>query len=304
MLYAVRSEWAALLDAGDFPGARVAWEKTADRSLEASWDLAEIEERWGDAFFFAGEPGAAPHFEAARIALVPPGTQFSAREENDRRMEAYQRVTGKLSAVDPYDKPRPGHDGHPHPKSTFHPRSACSEPQPIKPSRSERLAAVRQSQEMRAKQQTEFADLFKGADHWAYHGFGDKWRDAGESLAAAYPQAARQAYAWSVYYFELYNRAWTAHLPASRWDSDGGLEIMRVQELGQSLAKNSPEQSPPRWVEAMLAGDWRAALSALGGTPAPIFQPMLVLLAEACRAAGREDEAGRVLHFSGTGPLS
>ena len=69
-------DWTALLAIGDFSAARAAWQEKSEASAdspEASWELAEIEERWGDAFFFAGEPGAAAHFQAARTALVAAG---------------------------------------------------------------------------------------------------------------------------------------------------------------------------------------------------------------------------------------
>ena len=70
------ADWATLLGEGDFAGARAACQqKIAGRadSPEASWELAEVEERWGDSLFFAGETGAAEHYHAARTALVPPG---------------------------------------------------------------------------------------------------------------------------------------------------------------------------------------------------------------------------------------
>ena len=47
------SDSTALMAAGDFAGARAAWQDNPADSLAASWELAEIEERWGDALFFA-----------------------------------------------------------------------------------------------------------------------------------------------------------------------------------------------------------------------------------------------------------
>jgi hypothetical protein len=277
-------DWTALLAAGDFPAARAACDPGA------SWELAEIEERWGDALFFAGEPGAAAHFRAAQTALVPPGAQFSSGDESERRMEVYGRITNKLYAIDPYGKPRPGHDGRPHPRSS----PAAPAPQPEEPSRSERLAAVRESQAARATEQTELAKLFQDADHWRDCELGDEWRQAGQALAG-YPDGARRAYAWSLHFLERYNRSWTAHLPASRWDPDGGEEMLEVHALAQALETNAPEARLPIWVEAMLEGDWQRALSSFGDIPPPAeFKPMLVLLAEACRAAGREDAARRL----------
>jgi hypothetical protein len=271
------SDWAARLDEGDFSGARAEWQErfgAGSESLDASWALAEVEERWGDELFFAVEAGAAGHYHAAQRALAPPGTQFSSGEENDRRMEAYARVTEKLYAVDPYGRAREGHGGRPHPNSQRTlPRVAPALPSiPVRPA-------------LRTSQPTEFAKLFQGGDHWRYHELGNQWRDAGQALAGSYPDGARRAYAWSLHYFELYNQAWSAHLPASRWDSDGGEEMVEVQDLMQGLAASSAGARLPAWVEALLAGEWRQALSALGDhPPEALFQPIAVLLAEACRA--------------------
>jgi hypothetical protein len=287
-----KPDWAGLLDEGDFPGARAAWEqKFAGRedSFEASWDLAEVEERWGDSRFFGGEPGAAAHYQAACTVLLPPGTQYSSREENDRRMAAHHRVTNKLYAMDNYGKPRPGHDGRPHPNSYRTKPRAKPEPQPARPSVSERRAATVKSRQTLALHQTELATLFETGDHSLYRDLGDKWRNAGEVLAESHPEAARRAYAWSVYYFERYYKAWTAHLPASRWDSDGGQDIAEIQNLTNSLAASPSETPLPAWVESLLAGDWQSARSAMGyHPPAPEFGLLAGLLAEACRAAGRE----------------
>jgi len=291
--------WAALLEEGDFPGARAAWEeKFAGRedSFEASWDLAEVEERWGDSLFFREEAGAATHFQASRMALVPPGAQFSSREENDRRMEAQHRVTNKLYAIDAYGTPRPGQDGQPHPNSSRNGLRAKPEPEPPRPSIAERRAAALELSQTTAMEQTEFARLFQSGGHWLYYDLGAKWRDAGKALAGSHPLGARRAYAWSMHYFERYNKDWTAHLPASRWDSDGGEDMMEVEDLTNSLAASQAGTPLPAWIESLLAGDWQSALSAMGNhPPAPEFRPLAGLLSEACRAAGREDAARRIL---------
>ena len=161
------------------------------------------------------------------------------------------------------------------------------------------LEAVCEAQETTAKQETEFANLFVGADHWTDLGLGDRWREAGEALGP-YPEGARRAYAWSVYFYERYHRSWSDHLPASRWDSDGGGEMMEVHELAQALVANPSEAPLPDWVEALLAGDWQRSLSSFGETAPPAeFKPMLKLLAEACRRARREDAAQRLLDAIG-----
>jgi hypothetical protein len=244
----VKPDWSALLEEGDFPGARAAWEEEfagREDSFDASWELAEVEERWGDSLFFGGEPGADAHFQASRVALVPPGTQFSSRGENDRRMAAHHRVTNKLYAIDSYGKPRPGHDGQPHPNSCRTRQRAQPEPQPSRPTLSERRAAAVKARQTTALQQTESGRLFQRGDHWLYRDLGNQWCDAGRALAGSHPLGARRAFAWSMHYFEQYNKAWTAHLPASRWDSDGGEEMMKVRNLTNSLAESQPETPLP-----------------------------------------------------------
>jgi len=166
------ADWATLLGEGDFAGARAACQqKIAGRadSPEASWELAEVEERWGDSLFFAGETGAAEHYHAARTALVPPGSQFSSFEENERRMGAYHRVMNKLCAIDPYGRPRPGHDGRPHPNSNCGRQLAKAGPQPLELSIAEQRAAVANARETTQKQQAEYAELFQDSGHWCHY---------------------------------------------------------------------------------------------------------------------------------------
>jgi hypothetical protein len=106
-----------------------------------------------------------------------------------------------------------------------------------------------------------------------------------------------------MHYFELYRKAWTEHLPSSRWDSDGGGEMMEVQNLTNSLAASPSEPPLPVWVQALLAGDWQRALAAAGDCPpAPEWSNLAVLLAEACRVAGREDAGRRLLGLQASRP--
>jgi hypothetical protein len=263
----------------DWPSARAAWQQEfagREDSPYATWTLARIEECWADSLFFSGESGAAPHFQTACAALLPPGRQWTSREEYDRRMEAHQRITAKLYAIDPYGKARASHDGVPHPDFR---------PEPPKPTSVERREAVVQLRRANTIQQTEWAALFRDAGHWQFYELAMKWREAGEALAAAHPDGARRAFAWSLYYFERYNRDWTAHLPASRWDSDGNCEMAEVQELSDALA-DADGAALPGWVESLLAGEWLAAHSTIGvDAPSVELQPLAALLDEARRAA-------------------
>ena len=75
--------WRELAANRDFAAARAAWDRVfAGPGSDPAplWQLAELEERWGDSIFFAGEPGAVAHYHAALRAAVPPNAQFTSRE--------------------------------------------------------------------------------------------------------------------------------------------------------------------------------------------------------------------------------
>jgi hypothetical protein len=281
------SSHAALLDAGDFPGALAAWRAEfsgREDSLEASWELAEIEERWGDSLFFSADFGSASHYQAAQRALIPPGAMFSSSEENQRRMEAYGRLTNKLYAIGGDGKPRlPHDDAQPHPRfKTNPPREETAPPQK---SKVERREAVAEARKTRTKDQSELGRLY-GTDQWAHHRLGELWLKAATALARNHQQLAQIACEWSYHHFEHYNRLWTAHLPASRFDSDGHEEMMEVGSLQNSLATGAEESPAPEWVPPLLDGDWQTARAALGpDAPAPVFEPLAALLADACKTA-------------------
>jgi hypothetical protein len=285
------ADWRELAEQGDFRGALAAsLQKHAGRAdaPEASWELAEVEERWGDSLFFAGEAGAAEHYRAARTALIPPGAKYSSIEESERRMSAYDRVADKLYAIDPYGMPRPGHACRPHPNSKFIPR-------PQEPSPPERRVEETEACKTTPDQESEYGRLFRESGHWRHYGLAVKWREAGKALAASYPDSARRALTWSLTFFEWYHAAWNAHLPSSRWDSDGVAEMMEVRNLMESLRPPSSQPPPPAWVQSLLAGDWRRALAETGGRPpAPEWRDLAALLAGACEAGGAGD-AGRHL---------
>jgi hypothetical protein len=281
------SDWPALLDAGDPAAARAVWQDkfSTDRdSLEATWELAEIEERWGDSLFFSGVDGAAMHYQAAWRALMPLGTVFSSWEEGERRMEAYGRVSLKLQAIDPYGKARTGNSAQRHPN--FHAVEPPAKPalEPMKPA-----PGPAKNSPLVERQQSDLARILHSDDHWRHYDLASRWREIGKELAAAFPEGARQAYRWSVDYFVLYNQAWNAHMPASRFDSDGGEEIMEVQHMMKALDDSPPGPPLPTWIEALLAGDWQRALAALGDSvPPPEFEEAADLLSEANRTAGEK----------------
>ena len=242
-------------------------------SLDASWALATIEEQWGDSLFFSGAPDSAVHYRAAQRSLVPPGALFSSSEENERRMEAHRRLTDKLYAIGPDGLPRPetparGTDDRFLSSVNFSTKPCLAKPCLTKP-------------------QTALGQLDDPGNHWRYRDLGDLWLAAARALGPRHPADARRACQWSRHYLELYNRAWTAHLPASRWDSDGGSEIAEVQDLENALPADIEETPSPEWVAMLLDGDWQGALAACGDLPpAPEFKPLNAILADACQVAG------------------
>ncbi len=246
-------------------------------SLDATWELAAIEEQCGDTLFESGEKGSRAHYMAAQRALIPRGTIFSSREENDRRMEAYTRLTNKLYEI--------GGDGR---RRGWQPPSPPEPPPPPprpveKAGRAERRATVQNKARKRERRDTELGLQYHAEGHFGIYELARKWFDAAKALAPNYPDAARTACQWSRHCFERYNDEWTAHLPASRWDSDGGQELSEVVEFQNSLG--TADAAPPAWAELFLKGEVRRAVRALEEPP-PEFQPLAALLATARHFAG------------------
>jgi hypothetical protein len=240
-------------------------------ALEATWARAAIEERRAEAIFLAGEAGAAAHYHAALRALVPQGARFDSAEENDRRMQAYSRITERLYQIGPDGRSRFA----PPPQAAPAPLAAPAPPPPPR---------------------SHIDQLHRDADHWHRYRLASLWFDAARTLAPRFPRQAARACAWSVRYFERYREDWSAHLPASRWDSDGGAEMAEVRSFAAGLGAGDPDASPPLWVDRLTDGDWVAALDALGaGAPDPDLRPLVLLLADACVCGGLPDAAERLL---------
>jgi hypothetical protein len=261
-----------MVNSSDFPAAIAAWTAKfagAEGSLDATWELAGIEERWADSLFLGGEPGSAGHYHAALRALVPPGTRFESREENDRRMEAHTRISNKLYDVGP--------DG----------RARSYKPPVAAEGKTERRETVHRARRARTKRESELGRVHQFGGHHHDYELGAMWHDAANALAPGYPAQASSACDWSRHYFELYNKAWTAHLPASRWDSDGEQEISEVLALKDSLATSSAKL-PPAWVAMLIDGELRRAIAAFPKhPPPPEFEPLAAILADARKLAGR-----------------
>ena len=302
--------WRELADQGDFNGARAAWQEAfagRETELEALWELAELEERWGDSRFFAGDSGSSPHYHAALRSALPQGALFTSRDENDLRMAAHGRVFQKLQSLDSSGKARADHTCAPHPNGGLTPErvakmrrekakqdAARERAAALKLALASRKEAAMQRRRDAGVSGTEFARLFQGAGHWSHYRLASAWREGGKSLANRYPEAAGIAFEWSLHYFGEYNREWTLGLPASRWDSDGGAEMGEVSEMRSALGTGS--EPPPEWVSRLVNGEWTQSLARLElDPPAAELRPLIPLLAEACKAAGRTGDAEKLL---------
>jgi hypothetical protein len=252
--------------------------------LEGTWELAETEELLGDALFFGGETGAVVHYRAAQRALMPLGVALSSREENDRRMEAFQRVSTKLYAIGADGKAGSTQDCQAHPHYVAAERKVETEP-------ISEVPAVLPPSVPKPRLESELGRLLSTGDWWADYRHGASWFEVGKSLAAGYPVESRAACEWSLEHFEKYARAWTKGMPASRWDPDGSSEMAGVKDFKNALSGETAVAAPG-WVGLLLAGDWRESLAAFErDATVEGFQSMGEILAEACKADGLQGAA-------------
>jgi hypothetical protein len=270
--------------------------------LEGTWELAESEELIGDSLFFTGQPGAAGHYQAAQRALMPLGVLFTSREENDRRMEAFQRIVTKLYGIGGDGMARSSHDGQPHPNYIPPPPPPPVEPPadipvipdlveaPVEPPAQIPLtpALVKQMmREAKARAESELGKTLTTDNWWIDYRVATLWFEAAKILGPNYPTEARAACDWSLDHYNAYGEAWSAHLPASRWDSDGGWERCEVSDFKKTLSPEPSSSTAPEWIGLLIAGDWRKSLAATeGDETAKEFQPMIDILTEASKAAG------------------
>lgn len=130
-------------------------------------------------------------------------------------------------------------------------------------------------------------------DHWRCHSLGSALREAGDLLSEINDELAAEAYDRSLTFFEAYSRAWTANLPASRWDSDGGQEMAQVSARRGALRRVS--KTVPPWVRWVFAGNWQRALAALPDEhPGEVWKPVLTVLAYAPPVPGHAEAERRL----------
>lgn len=137
-----------------------------------------------------------------------------------------------------------------------------------------------------------WAELATG-DHWRCYGLASALQEAGDLLAEIDNELAAEAYDKSFAFFEDYSRAWSANLPASRWDSDGGQEMMAVSARRGALRRVS--KTVPPWVRWVFEGNWQRALAALPDEhPGEVWKPVLAVLAYAPPEPGHAEAERRL----------
>lgn len=124
-------------------------------------------------------------------------------------------------------------------------------------------------------------------DHWTHMTRGMRWSKLGDALSDHFPTLAIACFDWSVRHLTRYNELWTANLPASRWDSDGGYEMSEAIAKSEALAARTDHEPPPAWMSRFVAGDLRGAIAAIEELPVPPLDDAWKLLRE--YASGADD---------------
>lgn len=106
-----------------------------------------------------------------------------------------------------------------------------------------------------------------GQHHFDYLAYGERWEAVGDALRAAAPACAALAYDHAEAQYVAYDREWTAHLPASRFDADGGAWLAPLRVKQDALAAAGAPGAPTSWVESLCAGTIEAALAAYERAP-------------------------------------
>lgn len=134
------------------------------------------------------------------------------------------------------------------------------------------------------------------ADHWTELAFAVRWERVAELLSEEDPAASRVAWSRAADGYKVYNEAWSAHLPSSRFDHD------YEPELGYARAKAGRSvtlafaggQSRMPLLQHALDGKFDEAIACVSERPhRRVERAILSLLAMHC-GAGRLDEARRL----------
>ena len=93
------------------------------------------------------------------------------------------------------------------------------------------------------------------SDHWAQLGAAEAWAAAAKLLETAHPRAARVAWRHASRGYDAYCEAYSAHLPASRWDYDYGREAADARARATDRTPIDREDAElPDWISDAIAG--------------------------------------------------
>ena len=277
------ASWDASLDVGDHDAAIAAWQAFhggREHEPEPRRALGDIEERSGDARVVHDGLSAKGHYLRAAscmreaieaLARVPSGSPEGERESRARAMQqcqdAYTRAFRKYQSISNQGRVDDLVSLQPHPASSAlraHIAHLRAERQTANGAQRRRLAALLDAPPDDPSVAAELAEAMRGsayaracgmgADPMATCALGDRWLAAAQALAEDWPASARRALAWSGWFFRTYNADWTAHLPASRWDSDGSEGFEAADALREQLVGRGDCGEPPLWAHELLAG--------------------------------------------------
>lgn len=303
------ASWDASLDVGDHDSAITAWQAVysgREQESEARRARGDIEERSGDAHVVHDGLSAKGHYLRAAssmreameaIARIPMGSREGDRTARARDMQqcqdAYSRGFRKYQSISNQGRVDDLVGLQPHPASSAllaHIEHLRAERQTARGAQRRRLSALLDAPPDDPSAAAELAEAMRGsayaracgmgADPMATWALGDRWMTAAQALANDWPASARRALAWSAWFFRTYNADWNAHLPASRWDSDGSEGYESADALRAELAGKPDCGEPPLWAHDLLAGRLprrKLPPAGDGGEPSA-FSPLFELL--------------------------
>ena len=95
------------------------------------------------------------------------------------------------------------------------------------------------------------SSIVLGSNHFEYLWFGERWEAVGDALRVAAPGFAALAYDHAQAHYEAYDREWSAHLPASRFDADGGAYLMPLRAKQEAVMAAGTHGPATTWVHAL-----------------------------------------------------
>jgi hypothetical protein len=145
-----------------------------------------------------------------------------------------------------------------------------------------------------------FDALHASSDWMLQASAGVAWSKAAPLVETVDPEGGAMAWGHAARSFDAYVKEYDAHAPASRWDYSYRSELAEARD-------RAARPPPPRdardgaaatglcaWARHILAGRFTAALAEASPTEVPAERALLAVLALACRAAERNEDAERL----------